>query len=332
MTSFSKLPSLPLKKILGFMDLNSRENLIIATRRSDVGLHIQSMTSKRKFLCPVCVFEAGPRNIINLGRKNPEKGFLRHIELDRLETLNFYSQFRHLSSGNENYSYEADCVTEDEEVQYVIQRCFRDLKDYKQIRFFGKSYKEHEHWFASNYIDVLKSVKPGNKFHQTEQTRLERIFFGLTYKGVTIESGLKTYSKEEFQKHVRGHYMPGLTDDVDFDEWIESFDSLKRFEADPSWYDVDGTIETEQLEELLECMMISNYYQHVRLFWTRTKAEQLGTKKEYMWREIHTIFKVARGCFERIRFPKKSFCQSDIGLLKYIDIYNLSLDAIINHM
>ena len=333
--SLSKLPIIPLEKIVGHLDIQSRRNLLKATKFNDLGILFHSITSKKKFACPVCAFEAGPMNLYKLPTGELEGDYKdrSHVAkyMQRLEEFNFFSQFRHVNVGNENYAYEAACVTEEENVLYSIIPKYEKLDNYKKIRFFSSDYEDHAHWWLSNYVTVLQNVRNGNEFHQKEKKRLERIFFGAEVDGFSAGKRMHTFNKMDFQEHIRNHCLKDLDCDIEFEEWIEKYGKMdKKFEADIEWYSEHDTIlDFDDLEELVQCILVARYYRCVQSDTMEKTAELLGNKDAYMWNELRKIFTIARNCLKDVRFPRRSLCQTDIGLYKFLDMYTKAFEAVL---
>ena len=332
MTVFSKLPDIPFLKVIHKLDKKSRSSLLKATSKNETGLRLYSLMRTKKYVCPICVLDAGHRNMMNLedkvGRKISKENPLlpeTNQHMDRMENLNFYAQFRHMMSGNENYKYEVNCVTEDEELRYCIIQLYDNLEDYHQVRYFSQE-KDHQ-WYTSNYIDVLKDALKNPGILAKEKARLTRIFFGGQFQGTIIDSTIHCLNEADFKRHIMRKHSSMQDYDGSMEHWKRSCN--KYFEVDANWYDIDGRLDFFELEELVKKILLTRYQRRMKDNNSDIMALLLGQQEDFMWNEIRSTFSMACDIFRYLKFPKKSICESDLSLLKHYDLYLKTLDLIL---
>ena len=333
MSSFQDIVDIPLIKILGYLDTDSRKNLLKATELTDIGLRMVEIQPSRLYACPECAIHAGPRNLNDIDDwKVTEAKSTSPYEparMDEIYDFNFFSQFRHMTFGNSNYKFEVQCVDEDENLIYTIRSRHDKVENYEAVKFLCNDYDEHNSLFHSNFVEVLKNAKDKKSYFDKEKARLQRMFLGGKYLGATVKPRMKLYTREEFKKHVfQCHVALDLQSVDEFEEWADKYaDPTMTFPVSNDWYMSWGVLETEEVEDLITRVTIARYYRFITES-SENIADALGDKDDYLWKQIDRIFQMSKEVFASLRFHRKCPLQTDLSLFKFYDMYAKAFDAV----
>ena len=332
MSKLQNITDLPLRRILDFLDINAKKNLLDATENTVLGIRIKNMARKRKYVCPECIIMSGTRNLTELweDRERDNKQFFREIN-----AFNFFSTFRMSNGGNENYKYEAVCVTDTDEVLYNLKRRFQNINDYESVWYFGS---DGFAWSTNNWINVIQKLRERlPEYEDTcnfEQEKIKRIFFGGEFQNVIVKSRLQVYTRKEFEQHIcNDHNVDGDLTLQEFWVWVDEWASNKPFNIPRNWY-ASHNVNIDLLDEIVLKKTIAHYYKlmiyKMKNMTNRKMAECLGSEKEYMLHEVKVVFELACRSFEKIYFPEFKSSRSCKSLMKYYDMIYQTLDAMLD--
>ena len=330
--SLSKLPVVPLDRIIGLLDKQSRVNLVIAAKNSQLDLTLRKMSKKRTFVCPYCVNDSGTHNMMQLvnGKENETQAY-KNGYLACIRRFNFFSQFRFTESGNSNYE-RARPNPADINSRLQIRKCSRNIEDYDKILYFG-IYHWREELASSwkrNYVNLLLNFGADAACKDGIEERLNNLFFGGNFDGFRANSRLAAYDREELLKHIKEEHFSDRVHEARIKNRTDWYKKLMNAPLDipHNFYSDNLFLDVMELESFLMDTVVARY-----LGSDRNDAEMIANGllhgKQIFWTEIKFIYKLIITTFEELRYPCRPLSHDDISLFKMYDLINQTLDIVI---
>ena len=319
------VPNLPLRRILDFLDNQSRRNLLDATEFTVMGMEIKRMARQRRYVCPDCIIFKGVGNMEKIYAKPELVSISRLLKLGN--AFDFFFSFQNSISGNENYRHKVVDVRDPAGDPMTV---LEPRKIYiEKVKYtWSERISGHENW-----LDVINDIRERKEAYESERERLWRIFFGGTFDGITIERDLKIYTRQEFENHIiDDHGSAGtIYDDLNRQEfwiWVDKYAQRGRLTFIPRSFYSNGNIEINELLSEIRKIVMARYYKH-RKTTNSTIAQALGTEEDYILWEARKIFWYACKSFKRILFPTENNSRSEKSLYKFFDMYLRTIDAVL---
>ena len=322
MAGIQDLPSLPLRRVLDFLDQKSRRNFLDATEGTELGLKMKSMARQRRFVCPECIIKHGGENMAQIMKQQEHMPIALAHKM--IGIFDFFVGFRFSPSGNKNYRHKV--VNVDHKTEPTMSILEPREHYIERVRYSGYG---TEDYFDKDWLNVTERIREKTHIYKTEFERTILAYFGGTIDGVTVESNLKIYNRQEFEEHICNDH--NIDEDLNIQEfwvWADKHASRHTPEYIPRAYYLNNNIEIDMLEYVVMKIVIARYYKHKKTGNT-TIAEALGTEKEHILWEARKIFYFACMAFKKIQFPIQEQSVNEKNLYKFYEMNLRTIDALL---
>ena len=324
---FQDLSGIPLRTIIKHLDVNSIDDLLEATERTEMGVELMGMARKKQYACPVCVIEKFSDNVVEVFKQQPQMSQLRRKL--HMDCFAFFFQFLVSSRGASNYRHSIICIDDNDVPISRIATTGGERRTWYSGCYDYRA--PSDNWFKM--IDEIKKKESGeNSVFLFELCRMQRMMFGGTFDGITIRPTLELYTRHELERHIcRGHNLDD-SDDLNLREfwiWTNNWGSLKTFTVPTMWYNDAREINVQSLDEFIKRVTAAKYYNNKRRVLKYDFARQLVCKELHLMHEALDIFNLAYESFQRIRYPVQFGPWHEFRLMNYYNMIRLTLDALL---